>query len=230
MVRVTDGDTLVVTQEGREEEVRLIGIDSPETGEKFSDQAKDELTSLVAGKDVVLKQDVEKHDQYGRLLAYVWTGEVFVNAEMLRCGLATLYTVPPNVEEVARLTAAQDDAKEAEVGVWGAEGSSPIKIVRVEYNPPGDDNTKLNDEFVVFQATVSGSLIGYSIEDQTGHRYSFPDLVVKTGKIITLHTGEGIDTDTDLYWGATGAAIWNNSGDTVKVLNPEDRIVASYAY
>jgi micrococcal nuclease len=228
---VTDGDTiLVATSRGTEEEVRLIGIDASESGEKFSQEATDALADMLGGRMVRLETDVEARDQYDRTLAYIWVDELLVNAEMLRQGLVTLYTVPPNEKYVEPLRAAQDEAQAAGRGVWGAEGESPLKIVTLEYNPPGDDTLSLNEEYVVFAVLVSGSLAGYSVQDQTGHRYDFADRTYLTGETVTLHTGKGTETETDLYWGASDAAIWNNDGDTVMVLDSEGHVVTSYSY
>jgi micrococcal nuclease len=230
VVSVIDGDTIVVEADGTEGEVRLIGIDTPETGEAFSGQAKDALEKLVGGGSVRLETDVESRDQYDRLLAYVWVGGLMANAELLRQGLATLYTVPPNVKYVDMLRAAQDEAEAAQLGAWGEPSETPLRIVTVHYDAPGDDSLSLNEEYVDFKVLAAGTLQGYSVEDQTGHRYRFPDRVLNKGDIVRLHSGEGSDTQTDLYWGASGAAIWNNDGDTVKVLDPQDRIVEKYDY
>jgi micrococcal nuclease len=230
---VVDGDTIVVTSSEGEEEVRLIGIDTPETGEAYADEARAALEKLVGEATVYLETDVETRDQYGRLLAYVWFGDHYkkmASLELLRQGLATLYTVPPNVKWLGKMQEAQHEAQVAESGVWGTPSDSPLRIVEVEYDAPGDDSLSLNEEYITFEVLVSGTLLGYSVEDQTGHRYQFPDRVFKKGDRFKLHSGEGTDTQTDLYWGASGAAIWNNSGDTVKVLDPRDHIVETYDY
>jgi micrococcal nuclease len=233
VVEVIDGDTIVVMREGVREDVRLIGIDTPEMGEDFSGQARQALEKLVGGAAVRLETDAETRDQYGRLLAYVWFGPAsaeMANLELVKQGLATIYSVPPNVKYVQDLQAAQDEAQAAQSGVWGEPSDSPLQVVAVEYNPPGDDSLNLNEEYITFKVLVPGSLLGYSVEDQTGHRYRFPDRVFKKGDVFKLHSGEGADTQTDLYWGASGAAIWNNDGDTVKVLDPRDQIVESWDY
>ncbi|MBN1458564.1 MAG: thermonuclease family protein [Armatimonadetes bacterium] len=231
VVSVIDGDTMVVAMPGRsDEQVRLIGIDSPESGERFSSEATQALDRLVRGGTVRLETDVETRDQYDRLLAYIWVGAVMANAELLRQGLATLYTVPPNIRYQEVLQVAQDEAQCARAGVWGEPSESPLRIVAVEYDAPGDDSLNLNEEYVTFEVLVGGTLLGYSVEDETGHRFRFPDLVFARGDVIRLLSGVGKDTKTDLHWGASGAAIWNNDGDTVKVLDPSDRIVASYQY
>ena len=236
---VIDGDSLVVVLhlgEGQREEVRLIGIDAPEAGEPFADEARTALAAFTRDPEVRLEIGAEMRDQYGRLLAYVFAGadpaspDVLINAELLRRGLATVYTVPPNVEYLDRLQQAQDEAKAAGAGMWAPAKASPLKIARAEYDPPGDDTLNLNQEYIVFQVLVAGSLRGYAVEDESGRRFDFPDRVFQTGQTITLHSGRGTDTAIDLYWGVSGSAIWNNDGDTVKVLDPQGHIVESYNY
>jgi competence protein ComEC len=109
-------------------------------------------------------------------------------------------------------------------------GGSPLEIVTVRYDAPGNDNTNLNEEYVVFKVLVPLSLLGYAVEDEYGHRYDFPDRTFEKGQTFTLHTGKGTDTQTDLYWGASGSAIWNNDKDTVKVLDPGGQVVTSQSY
>jgi micrococcal nuclease len=240
VAEVVDGDTIVVclfggllgaTGSGEGEHVRLIGIDAPETGEDFSKQATDALKKLVEGQEVELVFDEEIRDQYGRVLAYLFLEDgSMVNAELLRQGVATLYTVPPNVRFVDALQKAQDEAQAAGAGIWGATAPSPLSVLKVNYNPPGDDTLDLNEEYIVFQVLVSGSLKGYAVEDETGHRFDFSDHIFRKSESITLRSGKGTNTGTDLYWGATDAAIWNNDGDTVKLLDPQGHIVESYAY
>ena len=78
------------------------------------------MKRLVAGRRVRLELDVEERDQYGRLLAYVHRGEVFVNAEMVRRGFAAVATFPPNVRHVELFQRLQREARETGRGLWGA--------------------------------------------------------------------------------------------------------------
>ena len=88
-----------------EEPVRYIGIDTPESVkpgspvECFAKRASAFNERLVAGERVRLVRDVEERDRYGRLLAYVYRVRdgLFVNAELVRRGYATVATFPPNV-------------------------------------------------------------------------------------------------------------------------------------
>ena len=106
--------------------MRLIGIDTPESVkpgtpvECFAREASAEMKRLVEGRRVRLVLDVEERDQYGRLLAYVYRGKLFVNAEMVRRGFASVATFPPNVRHVELFVRLQREAREAGRGLWGA--------------------------------------------------------------------------------------------------------------
>ena len=126
VVSVTDGDTLRVLVDKKEEKVRLIGIDTPEIAQKpWGGYAKTYLESLLNGSGwkVKIEYDLEKRDKYGRLLAYVRTNDgKLVNYLLVQNGYAMLYTVPPNVRYVDDLTSAQREAREKELGIWSKDG------------------------------------------------------------------------------------------------------------
>lgn len=128
---VVDGDTIDVAIGGREERVRLTGIDTPEkarrdTGapaECFGDEATAYTESLLpVGTPVRLERDVVGRDDYGRLLAYVYRVDdgIFVNYEIVRQGFAQPLTIPPNVTFSELMVDAARDAEAADVGLWSA--------------------------------------------------------------------------------------------------------------
>jgi len=123
---VVDGDTIELSNGER---VRYIGIDTPEIREKensnwvykpmpFAEKAKDFNRKLVEGKSVKLEFDVQKKDKYKRLLAYVYAEDKMVNVEMVREGLAMIYTYPPNVKYSQRFLDAQREARDNNRGLW----------------------------------------------------------------------------------------------------------------
>ncbi len=119
--RVVDGDTIVI--EGGER-VRYIGIDTPETKhpslpvQRMGPEATEANRELVEGKTVRLVLDVERRDRYGRLLAYVYVDDTFVNAELVRRGLAQVSTYPPNVRHQELFLRLQREARAAGRGLW----------------------------------------------------------------------------------------------------------------
>jgi len=126
VTRVVDGDTIEVRLGGGEEDVRYIGVDTPETVKPdtpvqcFGPQASAFNHALVEQRRVRLVFGAERRDVYGRLLAYVYLGERFVNAELLRRGLARTLTIPPNDRFAERFERLQTAAARAGRGLWGA--------------------------------------------------------------------------------------------------------------
>ncbi len=89
-------------------------------------QAQAALETLVKGRLVRLETDIKERDQYGRLLAYVYVDDTFVNAELVRQGQTVLYTVPPNVAHVEAYRMAQEEARELGRGVWNND--APLTV------------------------------------------------------------------------------------------------------
>ena len=125
VVRVKDGDSLVVDSNGREVEVRLADIDTPEFNQPRGDEAKEALSSLVDGKDVRL--ELVGGDAYRRIVAHVFVGEVDVNAELVRRGLAWVRRA---YDPAPSLVALEDGARQAERGLWADEDPVPPWIWR----------------------------------------------------------------------------------------------------
>lgn len=123
--RVVDGDTIEVRIGGDEDEVRYIGIDTPETVKPgspvqcFGPQSSAANKRLVEHRKVRLVFDRERRDVYGRLLAYVYVGNDFVNARLVRSGYARTLTIPPNVAHAGLFDRLATAAGRAGRGLWG---------------------------------------------------------------------------------------------------------------
>jgi competence protein ComEC len=107
-----------------------------------------------------------------------------------------------------------------------------LTIAEIHADAAGDDRDNLNDEYVVFEnaGTDTLDLSGWTIEDEAGQRYTVPDgFELAAGETVTLYTGSGTSTPTELYWGS-GSPIWNNDGDTVIVTNANGERVLAESY
>jgi endonuclease YncB( thermonuclease family) len=113
LVKVIDGDTLIVKVQGAALHFRLAGIDAPESDQPFGASASQELAGLIGGQPCVLVY--EEGGMYGRLVAHLWIDDVYVNAEMVKRGLAWFDSVsaPDNL-----LVVYEDEAREAKLGLW----------------------------------------------------------------------------------------------------------------
>lgn len=128
VTKVVDGDTFwVKAANGKEEKIRLIGIDAPEsrkTGNKdvgyYGKEAKAHLEKLLLGKSVRLEYDVSRKDRYKRTLAYAYLQNgTFLNEHLIREGYAMTLTVPPNVKYAERFAKLQAEARQKKKGLWG---------------------------------------------------------------------------------------------------------------
>jgi len=131
VIRVIDGDTIEVNIAGTTYKVRYIGIDTPETVhptkpvEYMGKEASDKNKELVDGKTVKLEKDISETDKYDRLLRYVYVGDLFINAELVRLGYAQVSTYPPDVKYQDLFLQLQQEARDAERGLWAAEPQEP---------------------------------------------------------------------------------------------------------
>jgi micrococcal nuclease len=126
VVKVIDGDTLEIRWNNRNERIRLIGVDTPETvhprigEEPYGREASNFTKSQLTGKQVLIELDVEPRDRYGRLLGYLYlTDGTFFNASLINQGFAQLMTYPPNVRWVSLYQALQTNARTQNRGLWG---------------------------------------------------------------------------------------------------------------
>ena len=126
---VVDGDTVDVIIDGRQERIRLIGIDTPETKKRnspiecFGPEAS-AFTELLlpVGTPVYIERDIVNRDDYGRILGYVYRADdgIFINYELMRQGFAQPMSIPPN-DAFAELFADAARAAEADnAGIWAA--------------------------------------------------------------------------------------------------------------
>lgn len=128
VTRVVDGDTIIVNINGKDERLRFIGVDTPESvhpdkskNVPYGQVASDFTKAQLEGKSVTLEFDAQERDRYGRLLAYVYVDGKMFNETLLEEGHAKVATFPPNVKYVEGFTVRQREAREGQKGLW-AEG------------------------------------------------------------------------------------------------------------
>ncbi len=127
-VQVLDGDTFV---DADGETIRLLGIDTPEKGQAFADQATADLREILAtGSSLRYEFGKERNDRYGRLLAFVYSDSIFVNERLIEDGLASAYFFEGQLGSVVfeELCNAQRAAMRDHVGIWSLEVDRPESL------------------------------------------------------------------------------------------------------
>jgi micrococcal nuclease len=239
-VRAVDGDTLEVSGPDGDATVRLIGINTPESDECFGEEATKALAGLVSGEELILVADRSDVDQFGRALRYVETTEgVDVGAELVAGGFAIARRYPPDDARADLYADLQREAQRDQRGLWApdacgiAESRDTDIEIQVNADAPGDDGLNLNGEWVRFTNTGADpvDLDGWEVADESAsNRYRFSDLRLEPGASVTLFSGCGPDDDVSRFWCTSASAVWNNSGDSVFLRDPQGNIVVSVAY
>lgn len=121
VVGVSDGDTIRVMHNGREEKIRLFGVDCPEKDQDFGNKAKRFTSDMVFGKTVEVEQ-VDR-DQYGRTVAWVTVDGRSLNKELLRAGLAWWYR--SHARKDAELAQLENEARQNRLGLWSHRDPVP---------------------------------------------------------------------------------------------------------
>lgn len=231
--KVIDGDTIELKDGSR---VRLLGINTPEKGELYYQEARNKLKELVEGKKVILESDKEDTDRYGRLLRYVFVDDSFVNVELVQEGYAIVYIIKPNTKYEKELREAWEMCLADKIGICKPPKNSLcddkcLGISYFHFDARGDDRENLNDEYVTVKNTCDYScdMTDWSIIDEADHEYIIPKFILEKEGVFTLYTGSGQNTGQSLYWGS-GAAIWNNNGDTLYLWNSDGELVLDYHY
>lgn len=126
VIRVVDGDTVDVRLESsRVVRLRLWGVDTPERGEPFSQEATRFSRALLFSKQVHIQgKDVDGH---GRLVARITTDETLASEALVSAGLAC--TFHRYVTDKA-LDAAWDTARQSRTGFWGTGARRPRCVQR----------------------------------------------------------------------------------------------------
>jgi endonuclease YncB( thermonuclease family) len=213
VTQVMDGDTIAVfLEDGKTYNVRYIGIDAPESEEKHFTESFDANSNLVLQKEVILIKDVSDRDQFDRLLRYVIVGDVFVNLELVKIGLAKAESYPPDLSCSDSLLLAEDEARRAQVGMWIAtptpEASPPnVVILAVNKREEWVDIQNLGDADV--------DLTGWNLVSERGDQECYLSGVIKSGEVLRVWSGTAQGNGFSCGY---NNPIWNNSEPDPAVL------------
>ena len=225
VVEILDGDTFDL---GNEERVRIIGINTPEKGRPFSDEATDALSEMIMGKEVTLVNDSKNDDvdSSGRLLRHVYVEPygISVNYEMIRTGMAFWYPYSSGTDMDESYQEAQESAAYDHVGLW-TESQYNITIDYIEYDPEGSE---VDGEYLIItnHDNYNINMEGWYLQDEAARTaYEF-NYTLEINTSVRIYTGSGEDNQTMLFWGWY-QGIWNNGGD-MAILQDENGLMVDY--
>lgn len=215
--RIVDGDTAIINGTS----VRLLGINTPERGEKYYDEAKKFLEKVILNQTIELRFGKDREDKYGRTLAYLFYKGQNVNKELVDEGYANFY-----------FPSGKDNYYDSFVKAWEhciQEGkflceASEEKCIELE-------SFNYKKEVIVLRNKCSEeiNLEGWEIKDEGRKHFVFSNFILAGGERVSIIVGEGENTDDKLYWVGQDY-VWTDTGDTLFLRDREGKLVLYYSY
>jgi len=217
--RVIDGDTLVYeTNNSKEMPVRLLGINTPERGEEYYNEAKEFLKNRVLNESVKLVYGEEKTDRYGRELAYIFYKKENVNLEIIKEGLGNYYFPSGKNKHYNSFVNAWKGCLEKEKNMCKYSDEEFAECIELE------NIDKWEQEVIFYNSCdIDCNLTGWSIKDEGRKKFVFQDIVLEPQEEIFIVAGEKENKEDILYWKED--YIWTASGDTLFLRDKREKLV-----
>jgi len=234
VLQIADGDTFQ-TADG--EWIRMLCINTEEKGRPWATEATHRLKQYLQMGEIELEADAEDRDAYGRLLRYVYVttedGErLHVNVELVREGYAHAFIFENNQKYKQDFFAAEWEARNASRRIW-IPSMYDVEITLIQ---AVEDGTGANSEYVLITnvGTDTVNMTDWTLKDQSWHNFKFPELALAPGANVTVHTGAGTNTTSDLYWdyenmftSSWSGRAWDDDGE-VGFLRDSDGLLADF--
>ncbi len=208
VTRIVDGDTIhVKIENGSEEIIRFLGINTPEKNKPYYQEAKDFLKEEIENKSIEILRDIEDTDRYNRKLRYVFYNDNLINAEIVQNGLATTFMLD-ELKYKDKFLNAEKFARENEINLWKKSTDvCAVCIILVKLEP-------IEDYFILKNnCSQDCSLKGWLVKDDANHFFGLDD----------LQQGESKKYQSK-------QEIWNDNGDRFFMRDDKGNLVVFYEY
>lgn len=206
LLRVVDGDTIEALVENETWKIRLQGINTPEKGKPFSNEAKDFLKQFE-NKSIQLMRDFEDTDRYDRKLRYLFYENRLINKEILEQGLANKYYYS-GLKYEKELVNAEEYARENSMGIWTKSQETCANCIILLGINVTEDSFKIKNK-CEFDCLLEGWFVR--------------DAGRKIVKLNNINSGE-----EKTY--TSKEDIWNNKGDQFFMFDKNGYLVIYYNY
>jgi micrococcal nuclease len=218
--RIIDGDTIEL-ESG--EHVRMLGINTPEKGEKYYYEAKEFLEKEILNKTVNLKFGKEKKDLYNRTLAYVFLQEKNVNKKMISNGFANPYFPSGKDSYYSSFFEEWKNCVKKNLNI--CENSQEICANCISLQ-----EINYNKQKIVLKniCGINCNLTSWEIKDEGRKKFIFPEFILESNREIAIIVGKN-QTEGTLLW-KRGDYVWTKTGDTIFLRDKEKKVVLWKSY
>ena len=218
--RVIDGDTIVSNQTS----IRLLGINSPERGELYYNEAKEFLEELILNETVDLEFGKEKYDKYNRTLAYVYINSRNLNLELVKVGFANFYFPSGKDNYYNKFKDAWEECINNNINL--CENSVNKCSQCIELRELNVDNQQI---ILHNSCSFECVLTNWEIKDEGRKKFVFEDFNLRANNEIRIVIGEGINSDNRLYWSGE-EYVWTETGDALFLRDEDGKLVLWESY
>ena len=214
ITEIVDGDTAKTNETA----IRLLGINSPEKGEEYYEEAKQFLKSKILNEKVELKFTSEKTDLYGRTLAYIISEDKNINFQLVENGFANCYFYD------------KDNYHKECQKIWKTCINSNKNLCEKSYDKCSGciilESFDYKNEELIFRniCNFDCNLAKWTIKDEGRKKFVFPEFILKQNYKLTIKISEGKDSDSILFWRKQDY-VWTDSGDTLFLRDSKNKLV-----
>lgn len=216
--RIIDGDTVKAGNIS----IRLLGINSPERGERYYNEAREFLESLILNQTVKLEESGV--DRYNRKLAYIFLESENVNLELIKNGFASPYFPDGKKKYYYEFGNAWEKCVGENLNFCEKSRDECADCVVLK------DFDYSNERIVFYNdCKFDCDLTNWQIKDEGRKKFVFEDFILSWGKSVEVITGEGKNSEEVLFWRGE-EYVWTRQGDTLFLRDDESKLVLSERY
>jgi len=186
--RIIDGDTI----ESNKTSIRLLGINTPERGELYYEEAKEFLEQEILNKTVNLKYGKERYDKYQRVLAYIFLDNTNINLKIVENGLANTYFPSGKDKYYNQFIEAWDDCIDSQVNLCEPSQHVCASCVEIKDTETLKNNCDFSCDITNWRIKSEGrDNIIFSEVLESGEEISFELELTPEGDTLFLRDDEG---------------------------------------